>query len=211
MCPIPWNSKDLLPVPAMSNEYITSVLIISKGPGILSIKFTKNAPCEEGIRGVQKTQKWTEKCKKYCKEKCQVKCLRFQCMYEVPMQQHFTRGWWILHSKKLGSDQPKKLYGTVRFGKILDFFKHHRCVWPTLPMTYLSYPAETPVFFYKNCIISCTIQRFGVVPTLHSCSINATSNVDLGLIILGLRLIVLYFCESQDAQNLRSGWITGLW
>ena len=40
------------------------------------------------------------------------------------------------------------------------------------------------------------------------CSINAP--VDLGLIIFHLRLIVLYMCESQDAQQLLYRRITGL-
>ena len=42
------------------------------------------------------------------------------------------------------------------------------------------------------------------------CSINAPLNVDLGLIIFDLRLIVLYISESLDAQQLLSRWITGL-
>jgi len=37
-----------------------------------------------------------------------------------------------------------------------------------------------------------------------------TLNVDLGLIIFDLRLIVLNMCESQDAQQLLSRQITGL-
>lgn len=50
---------------------------------------------------------------------------------------------------------------------------------------------------------------FHVVPTPFFCSINAPLNVDLGLIIFDLRQ-VLYMCESQDAQQLLSRWITGL-
>ena len=52
---------------------------------------------------------------------------------------------------------------------------------------------------------------FYAVPTLFLCSINAPLNVDLGLIIFDLRLKVLYMCESQDAQQLLSRRITGLW
>ena len=58
MCPIPCKLKDLFPVPAMSNEY-ENTCPIGKGSDVFSIKFTKNAPCEVGIRGVKK-KKWTK-------------------------------------------------------------------------------------------------------------------------------------------------------
>ena len=72
-------------------------------------------------------------------------------MCEVPIQQDFTQTWWSLHSKKLGSDQPKTLYGTASFCKNTGFFLNTLGAYD---------PVETPVFFYKNCISTCTIQLF---------------------------------------------------
>ena len=83
--------------------------IISKGSHVLSIKFIKNVPCEVGIRGVKKKK---NEQKKYHN----IKRLEFPC------SQTLLGDGGVYTAEKLGSDQPKKLYGIVSFCKNTGVF-----------------------------------------------------------------------------------------